>query len=255
MTLDDDTIERFSRQLILHEVGPDGQQRLAASRVLFIGLEPAVTTAAVYVAGAGTGHVGLADSGTVTADDLDAALVFGSADIGELRRDAVAATIHRSGAPIACEPFEATRAAVVDRHWDLLVCGTRDGPLLKACNEAAITAGIPAIVVHSSARPGWVAGVAGHSPAFPCWHCMSLAYPADVGIARAPGTSVAAGVLGTIAATESLKLLLDIGAPIHGRRIVHDDTVVPGIQASTVAKAPDCQTCRGHRAARPASGS
>lgn len=251
MTLDDDTIERFSRQIILPEVGPGGQQRLAASRVLFVGLEPAVTTAAVYVVGAGTGHIGLADREMVSTADRDAALVFGTADRGQPRRDVLAAVIRRSGAPVVCEPVQSTRAAVVNRDWDLLVCGTQDEPLLTACNDVATAARIPAIVVHACARPGWVAGVARHDAAFPCWHCMTRTDPPRGPIACGPRTSIAAGVLGTIAAVESLKVLLDIGTPIHGRRIVYDAAIF-GVRTSAVAKAPDCHTCRRHGATSPA---
>jgi len=131
------------------------------------------------------------------------------------------------------------------------VCGTWDGPLLSARHDAGIAARIPAIVVQSTGLRGWVAGVAGCSSAFPCWRCMTRADPPRVPIARAPGASVAAGVLGTIVAVEGLKLLLGIGVPIHGRRVEYD-CAVPGIRTRTVAKAPDCQTCRGHGAARAA---
>ena len=82
MTLDDHNIERFSRQIILPELGAEGQVLLLRSRILFVTLEPAVATGLVYLAAAGVGRLGLADGATVGVDDMGAALVFSRADVG-----------------------------------------------------------------------------------------------------------------------------------------------------------------------------
>jgi hypothetical protein len=97
--------------------------------------------------------------------------------------------------------------------------------------------------VHAQAAGGWVAGLAGYDPRLPCWECTRPEERPLGAITRRAGTSISAAVVGTIAALETVKLLLDIGTAIRGRRIVYDPGT-PGLRASALQKQDHCRTCR-----------
>ena len=243
MSLDDTMIERFSRQIILPEVGPGGQERLLRSRVLLASLEPGVTTAALYLAAAGVGRLGLADTAILCAADLGAALAFSAADVGQPRACAVASSVRRVSPTVDTLLVEEPSNGLTHGGWDLLLCAAVDDAVVAALNRASIAARLPLLVVHARAAGGWVAGLAGYDPRLPCWECTRPGEQPLGAITRHAGTSISAAVVGTIAALETVKLLLDIGTAIRGRRIVYDPGT-SGLRASALQKQDHCRTCR-----------
>lgn len=243
MNLDDNTIERFSRQIILPEVGPGGQERLLRSRVLLAGLEPGVTTAALYLAAAGTARLGLVDDAILSAGDLGAALAFSAADVGQPRAAACASSARRVSPTVDTMVVEDPLSGLTQESWDLVLCAAVDEGLVTALNRASMAARLPLVVMHADATGGWVAGLAGHDPQHPCWDCARPDERPLGTVARRVGTTISAAVVGTIAALESIKLLLRIGTSICGRRIIYE-AGAPGLRASVVQKAAHCRTCR-----------
>jgi molybdopterin/thiamine biosynthesis adenylyltransferase len=247
MSLDDNMIERFSRQIILPEVGPGGQERLLRSRVLLASLEPAVATAALYLAAAGTGRLGLADTAILSAEDLAAALAFSAADFGQSRAAAVASSARRVSPTVDTLPIEESLSGLTERSWDLLLCAAVDEGVVAALNRASMAARLPLVVAHAEAAGGWVAGLAGYDPRLPCWDCARPEERPLGTVTRRAGTSISAAVVGTIAALESVKLLLGIGTSIRGRRIIYEPGT-PGLRASALRKQDRCRTCRSPNA-------
>jgi hypothetical protein len=97
--------------------------------------------------------------------------------------------------------------------------------------------------MHADAAGGWVAGLAGYDPRHPCWDCARPDERPLGTVARRAGTAISAAVVGTIAALESIKLLLRIGTSICGRRIIYE-AGAPRLQANVLQKAAHCRTCR-----------
>lgn len=249
MMLDDQQIERFSRQIILSEIGAAGQECLTRSRILAVGLAPPLATALVYLAAAGIGEIGLADSDPVTgSEDLAAPLIFSPADIGRPRTAAAADTLVASNPGIVVTPVDDPVAALQSAGWHSVLCSATDGPLVAAVNRAGVAARTPLTVVAARPRTGWIVGLAGHRPATPCWECVREAVDGngvDGGIEDARGRdreALVAGVIGAIAATEAIKLVLQLGAGILGRRLVYEPRAA-AVNTVALYKDPRCTIC------------
>jgi len=249
--LSDDQIERFSRQIILPEIGARGQQRLLESGVVFVGLTAAVSTALAYLAAAGVGEIGIADDGVV--GDPDAPLAFCAADRGQPRSGPAArlvTTLHPDGRAAA---FADPADALASRPWDVAIL---DGaPAAAAYNRSIIDARIPGIVLSATARRAWAAGLAGHRTDAPCWCCGDWAPwpepPAGTGKSAA-APSALGGVVGSIVAVEAVKILLGIGTPIIGR-LVTWESGGPAVRVADLDKAAHSTACASS-AETPAQG-
>lgn len=249
--LTDGQIERFSRQIILREVGVRGQQRLLASRALFVGLTAAASTALAYLAAAGVGEIGLADDGLVSGPD--APLAYCETDLGHPRSGLatrLVTTLHPDASALV---FTDPASALASRPWDVAIfCGSRAA---TACNLASIEARVPGIVLNADTRRAWVAGIAGHRADVPCWSCAEWApWPeSEVRDATNPtALPVLTGVVGAVVAIEAVKILLDIGVPILGRLLTWGPDA-PGPHVTNLDKNRRCTTCacRGPSFAAP----
>jgi adenylyltransferase/sulfurtransferase len=239
--LSDDQIDRYSRQIILPEIGVRGQQRLLASRVVFVGLTAAASTALAYLAAAGVGEIGIADDGIV--GDPDAPLAFCDADAGHPRSGALSrlvTTLHPDGRAVT---FADPMAGLASQPWDVAIL---DGATAGATpyNRALIDARIPAIVVDTGARHAWAAGIAGHRADAPCWSCAGWAPRSASKTAtatRGPAApSALSGVVGSVVAVEAVKIILAIGESIIGRVVTWD---TPTVHVTNLAKNPRCTAC------------
>ena len=234
----DEQIERFSRQIILHEVGVHGQQRLSASGVLFVGLPAAAATALAYLAAAGTAEIGLVDD-TVVADPA-APLAFCETDRGQPRSRLAAHLVATMQPDGRARIYASPAAALASRPWDLAVFD--GGTAAALCNAASIAARVPGIVVSADTSRGWLAGVAGHRTDAPCWRCADWApWPESEGSASNTASALP-GVIGAALAIEAAKSLLEIGTPVAGRLLTWE----PGRLAARVTrleKNPGCAAC------------
>jgi adenylyltransferase/sulfurtransferase len=239
--LTDEQIERFGRQIILREVGVRGQERLLASRVLFVGLAPASSTALAYLAAAGVGEIGLVDDGRAGAPE--APLAFCGVDHGQARCRAAERLVAALQPAARAVAFAEGGEALASRAWDLAILA--GASTAAALNLASIEARIPAMVLAVDGRRGWLAGIAGYRSDVPCWSCAAWApwpEPKEADVAAAASACVLAGMVGSSAAIEAVKVILELGTPILGRIL----TWLPGTPAAwvtTLDKNPRCTAC------------
>lgn len=245
MTFSDDEIERYARHLVLAELGGPGQQRLKAARVALVGLGGVGAPAALYLAAAGVGALRLIDDDAVALSNLQRQILFDAADLGRPKVEAGAARLSALNDRVALEPRparltpETAQALLAD--CDLVIDGTDDFAARFAVNDACLAAGRPLV---SGALGRW-SGQVGVFSGRPCYRCLVPAPPPDAETcARVGVVGALAGVVGSMAALEAIKILAGAGQPLTGRLLVYDGLAG---SARTVRLAPDptCPACGG----------
>ena len=241
---------RYSRHLLIPEVGSEGQARLLGSRVLFVGAGGLGSPAILYLAAAGVGTLGIVDFDVVDASNLQRQVIHTTERVGVKKTESAAMTIRALNPDVNVELHEEMLTADnVDRliaGHDVIVDGTDTFETRYIINDAAVRAGIP--VVHAS-----VFRFEGQLTVFkpyhgPCYRCL---YPTPPPPELAPGCSVAGvlgvvpGVLGLLQATETLKLLLDIGDPLVGRLLLWD-ALDGTFEELKLRRDPNCPACGEH---------
>ncbi|MFZ5815372.1 MAG: HesA/MoeB/ThiF family protein [Bacillota bacterium] len=220
MSLSEQEILRYSRHIILPEVGGRGQRKLKAGSVLLAGLGPAGSAAALYLAAAGIGKLTLWDGGLVTPADLEGAIAHDR---------------HRVGMPrarSAREPLAAINPAaevlVLDRESDVIGAVAEHQVLVASAGDwtglQREVLRVGGMAVFAAAHGGGGAAFA-YKPGEPCLGCVEPDRALSLGLRpEGEGQSVAAaaGVVGVVAATEAVKLILGIGSPITGRIFGYD---------------------------------
>ncbi|MEO6866809.1 MAG: ThiF family adenylyltransferase [Gaiellales bacterium] len=240
--------ERHSRQIVLPQVGIDGQARIAAARVLIIGAGGLAAPVISYLAGAGIGTLGIVDGDRVERSNLHRQPIHSDARVGLAKVDSAAASIRELSPAtnmIAHNVFLSTDNAddIVDAGWDVIVDCTDDVSARIALNTSAIRAGIP--VVHGAVDQfeGRVA-VFGVGDEGPCFICL---YPnADPGAARSCAEAgvlgVAPGTVGMLQASEALKLVLGIESPLT-RGVLVADLLTMQFTTIPLRRASNCAAC------------
>jgi len=249
--LTDPQIERFSRQIILPQIGARGQVRLLASRVLFVHLGPAASTTLAYLSAAGIGELGLVDEAPVSPDDVRGApLAHCRVNVGQPRPEAAARLAAALHPEVRTAAFADPGAALAAGSWSLAVFGSSEAA--AACNRGIVSGRVPGLVVGDMpGHEGWLAGIAGHLPEVPCFACATPdLHAAAAGPPHGDGTppevSCLAGIMGTLTAIEAVKLILGIGTPVLGRILTCDpDTLTTRIAPLT--KDPHCPVCAAPR--------
>jgi molybdopterin/thiamine biosynthesis adenylyltransferase/rhodanese-related sulfurtransferase len=251
--------QRYSRHLLIPEVGIEGQARLLASKVLFIGAGGLGSPGLLYLAAAGVGTLGIVDFDVVDLSNLQRQIVHTTDRLGQKKTESAAAAIRAINPEIRVVAHEEMLADDnVERliaGYDVIVDGTDTFETRYTLNDAAVRAGIP--VVHAS-----VFRFEGQLTAFvpfegPCYRCL---YPTPPPPELAPGCSVAGvlgvvpGTLGILQATEAIKLLLGIGEPLVGRLLIYD-ALDGTFTELKLRRDPACPACGdGVRAAMAATG-
>ena len=238
---------RYSRHLLIPEVGPAGQARLLASRVLLVGAGGLGSPAALYLAAAGVGTIGLVDFDVVDASNLQRQVLHTTDRVGMKKVESARMTLGALNPDVRVEAHdewlnEANVARLI-AGYDVIVDGTDTFETRYLLNDAAVIAGLP--VVHAS-----VFRFEGQLSTFvpylgPCYRCL---YPAPPPPELAPGCSVAGvlgvvpGIMGLLQANEVFKLLLGIGEPLVGRLLLFDalDTEVTELR---LRRDPACPVC------------
>ena len=243
MAFSDEEIERYARHLVLSEVGGPGQQKLAAARALIVGVGGVGGPAALYLAAAGVGTIGLVDADTVGLSNLQRQIAFTTPDIG-LSKVAVARDrltqinphVHVVAHPFALTPDNA--GALIAAH-DLVIDGTDDFETRFTVNAACVAAGVPLI---SGALGRW-SGQVGIFSGRPCYRCLVAEAPPEAETcARVGVVGALAGIVGAMTALEAIKLITGAGEPLTGRLMLYD-----GLSATArtvrVTADPDCLVC------------
>jgi sulfur-carrier protein adenylyltransferase/sulfurtransferase len=246
-TLRPDQFERYSRHVLIPEVGEEGQLRLLESKVLLIGAGGLGSPAALYLAAAGVGTLGIIDADVVDASNLQRQILHTVDRIGTPKVDSAEATIHALNPDVAVVKYAArlTSENVLDviSGYDVIVDGTDNFPTRYLLNDASLVAGIP--VVHGSIYQfeGSVTVYKPHDG--PCYRCQfPEPPPPELAPSCAEGgvLGVLPGVIGTLQATEAVKLVLGIGEPLVGRQLRYDALAMEFVELK-MHRDPECPVC------------
>ncbi len=246
---------RYARHLALPEIGEQGQLRLQESRVLIVGAGGLGSPAALYLAAAGVGTLGIVDYDVVDVSNLQRQLLHDSTGIGARKTDSAAVTLARlnPGVVVETHPVRLDASNVVDiaSGYDLIVDGTDSFPARYLLNDAAINLQIP--MVHGSVLrfEGQMTVIAPYRG--PCYRCLFAVPPPpelSPSCAEAGVLGAVPGVIGSLQAVEVVKMLLGIGEPLVGRLLVYDGLSAEMRVFSTV-RDPDCPACSDPSAPPP----
>jgi molybdopterin/thiamine biosynthesis adenylyltransferase/rhodanese-related sulfurtransferase len=246
-TLDADQRNRYQRHLLLPEVGEAGQQRLLESKVLLLGAGGLGSPAALYLAAAGVGTIGIVDMDVVDSSNLQRQILHNLDRIGERKVDSAKKTITAMNPDVDVVTYDVRLGAdnVLDiiNSYDVIVDGTDNFPTRYLVNDAALLKKIP--VVHGS-----IFRFEGQATIFypyegPCYRCLvPEPPPAELApsCAEAGVLGVLPGIIGSIQAVETIKLLLDLGEPLVGRLLAYD-ALEESFRTFKIRRDPECPAC------------
>jgi len=246
LSLDADQLDRYSRHIIMDDVGPDGQAALLDARVLVVGAGGLGAPVLQYLAAAGVGHLTVVDDDRVELSNLQRQIIHGTDDIGRKKVDSAAAFIEALNPDITVETHD-TRLTVenvvelVSAH-DVVVDASDNFPTRFLLNDACVFADVP--LSHGAVYrfEGQVTTFTGGQP---CYRCLFPEAPPEGAVpdcATAGVLGVLPGTIGAIQATEVIKLLLDEGETLDGRLLVYD---AHSLETHTVpiSPSPECPVC------------
>jgi len=243
VSFSDDEIERYARHLVLSEVGGPGQQRLKAARVAIVGMGGVGGPAALYLAAAGVGTLRLIDDDAVGLSNLQRQIAFATPDLGRAKVEAGAEALTALNPHVHVETvadrLTAETAARLIEGCGVVIDGTDDFAARFAVNAACVAAGIPLV---SGALGRW-SGQVGVFAGRPCYRCLVAETPPDAETcARVGVVGALAGVVGSMAALEAIKLITGAGEPLTGRLMLYDG-LAGGARTVAVAADPACPVC------------
>jgi molybdopterin/thiamine biosynthesis adenylyltransferase/rhodanese-related sulfurtransferase len=245
-----DELARYSRHLILPDVGVEGQRRLKAARVLLVGAGGLGSPLALYLSAAGVGTLGIVDFDTVDVTNLQRQVVHGTADVGRSKLDSAAERIHDINPHVNVERFEtrltSENALAILREFDLVVDGTDNFATRYLVNDACVLLGKPNVYGSIFRFEGQASVLA--TPDGPCYRCL-FREPPPPGLvpscAEGGVLGVLPGLVGTIQATEAIKLILGIGEPLIGRLLLVD-ALTAQFRTVRIRRDPACPACGTH---------
>jgi adenylyltransferase/sulfurtransferase len=245
--LSDDERRRYSRHARLEGFGIESQQRLKRARMLIVGAGGLGSPAALYLCAAGVGTLGLVDFDVVDDTNLQRQILYGTADVGRSKLAAAAARLRAQNPHVEValheEPFGTGNAQRLVEAYDLVIDGTDNFPTRYLVNDACVMAGRPNVYGSVSQFEGQAAVLA--APGGPCYRCLHPEPPPDGLIpncAEAGVLGVLPGIIGTIQATEAIKLVVGIGEGLIGRLLVYDALRMT-FRRLTLARDPECPVC------------
>ena len=257
--------QRYARHLVMPQVGAEGQRKLLGARILLAGLGGLNAPTALYLAAAGVGHLGLVDPDRVERSNLQRQVVHAESTLGQNKAVSAAARIRDLNPDVETVVIErhidAGNAVDLVTGWDIVIDGTDNFPARYALNEACVRLGIPLVYgavmrfqgqvsVFWPARPEPPAGSPG-GPS-PCFRCLFPQPPSATdapSCAEAGVLGVLPGIVGSLQASEALKLALGIGQPLIGRLLMLDALSMEFRQAR-IAADPECRACAVRSASR-----
>ncbi len=241
---------RYSRHILLPQVGVDGQQALKRSRVLLVGAGGLGSPVALYLAAAGVGTIGLVDFDSVDLSNLQRQILHGSSRIGSPKIDSARDRLLDINPNVSVESYEtrltSENALRIARGYNLVIDGTDNFATRYLVNDTSVILGIPN-VYGSVYRFEGQASVFG-APEGPCYRCLFRdPPPPDLVPSCAEGgvLGVVPGLVGTIQATEAIKMLLGLGDTLVGR-LLTIDTMTMSFRTLSIRKDPDCPACGTH---------
>lgn len=249
--LSNEEIRRYSRHLILPEFGMEGQRKLKQGSVLLVGTGGLGSPLALYLAAAGVGHIGLVDFDLVDESNLQRQIVHGTSTVGVLKTESAKRRLADLNPNVEVTTYEAQitseNAFDLMRPYDIIVDGTDNFPTRYLTNDASVMLGKPN-VYGSIFRFEGQATVFSPRDGGPCYRCL---YPEPPPPGLVPSCAeggvlgVLPGVIGTIQATEAIKLITGIGETLIGRLMLYDALNMRFRQLK-LRRNPDCPVCGDH---------
>jgi sulfur-carrier protein adenylyltransferase/sulfurtransferase len=247
LDLTPDEVRRYSRHLILPEVGPAGQRRLKGARVLCVGAGGLGSPAALYLAAAGVGTIGIVDFDAVDASNLQRQILHGTNDVGRSKLESARERIGALNAGVRVETHDtalsSANALQILREYDVVLDGTDNFATRYLVNDACVLLGKPNAYgsIFRFEGQASVFAVAGG----PCYRCL-YSEPPPPGLvpscAEGGVLGVLPGVIGTIQATETIKLILGSGTTLVGRLLLYDAWTMEFRQLK-LRRDPACPVC------------
>jgi sulfur-carrier protein adenylyltransferase/sulfurtransferase len=245
--LSNEEIARYSRHLIMPEVALDGQKMLKQARVLTVGAGGLGSPLALYLAAAGVGTIGIVDFDVVDESNLQRQIIHGTSDLGrpklESARDRIEDINPNVNVEAFGEPLSSENALEIFEDFDVIVDGTDNFPTRYLVNDASVLTGKPNVY-------GSIFRFEGQASVFwaeegPCYRCL---YPEPPPPGLVPSCAeggvlgILPGAIGTIQATETVKLILGIGEPLIGRLLLYD-ALGMRFREMKLRKDPSCPVC------------
>jgi len=243
-------IKRYSRHLIMPEVGVDGQKKLKAGSVLCIGAGGLGSPAAMYLAAAGVGRIGMVDFDVVDFSNLQRQLLHGTSSVGRSKLESAKDRLHDLNPHVEIDTYETTvsseNALDLFKPYDVILDGTDNFPTRYLVNDACVLTGKPNAY-------GSIFRFEGQASVFatkegPCYRCL---YPEPPPPGLVPSCAeggvlgVLPGIIGVIQATEAIKLILGAGEPLIGRFLIYG-ALKMRFRELKLRKDPDCPVCGTH---------
>jgi len=248
--LTNEEIKRYSRHLIMPEVGIDAQRKLKASKVLCIGAGGLGSPAAMYLAAAGVGTLGIVDFDTVDFSNLQRQILHGTPDVGRSKLASAKDRLNALNPNVKIETYETAltseNALELFAPYDVILDGTDNFPTRYLVNDACVLLGKPN-AYGSIFRFEGQASVFGAKDG-PCYRCL---YPEPPPPGLVPSCAeggvlgVLPGIVGVIQATEAIKLIIGVGEPLIGRFLIFDALRMK-FRELKLRKDPDCPVCGTH---------
>ncbi len=239
--------ERYSRHLLVPEVGIEGQQKLLDARVLLLGAGGLGSPTALYLAAAGVGTLGIVDDDVVDLSNLQRQVIHTTERIGTPKVDSAAETIKALNPDVEVVGYptrlDASNIIEIIGGWDIIVDGADNFPTRYLLNDASIRLGIPVV---SAAILGFEGQLSVFAPGRgPCYRCL-FRQPPPAELAPSCGANGVIGVLpgtmGLLQATEVIKLIIGAGDPLIGRLLMYD-ALAASFTELKVRQDPECPIC------------
>jgi len=245
-----DELRRYSRHLLLPEVGLAGQRKLRGARVLIVGAGGLGSPAALYLAAAGVGTIGLVDFDAVDASNLQRQVLYATSDVGRPKLAAAAERLEglNPGVRVVRHEHRLDRSNALEivKAYDVVMDGTDNFPTRYLVNDASVLTGVPNVYGSIYRFEGQVSVFDARRG--PCYRCLyPEPPPPDLvpSCAEAGVLGVLPGVVGILQATEALKILLGVGEPLVGRLLLYD-ALAMRFRELTLRKDPRCVLCSPH---------
>lgn len=248
--LTNEEILRYSRHLILPEVGMEGQLKLKAASVLLVGTGGLGAPLALYLAAAGIGRLGLVDFDVVDASNLHRQVIHGTSDVGRKKLDSAADAIADINPNVQIDKYDtlltSANAMEICAPYDLIIDGTDNFPTRYLVNDVCVLQKKPNVY-------GSIFRFEGQATVFateggPCYRCL---YPEPPPPGLVPSCAeggvlgILPGVIGLIQATEAIKLILGVGEPLIGRLVLYD-ALAMRFRELKLRRNPECPACGDH---------
>jgi sulfur-carrier protein adenylyltransferase/sulfurtransferase len=245
--LSHDEVKRYSRHIIMPEVGIEGQRKLKAAKILLIGTGGLGSPTALYLAAAGIGKIGLVDYDVVDHTNLQRQVIHGMSTVGMSKLDSAEKRLRDLNPDIEIikynVPLTSENALELFEPYDVIVDGTDNFPTRYLVNDACVKLGKPNVYGSIFRFEGQLSVF--HAQEGPCYRCM-FPEPPPPGLvpscAEGGVLGILPGTIGTMQATEALKLILGIGEPMIGRMLLYD-ALDMAFNTIKVRKNPECPVC------------